>query len=173
MYSQAQALGEYGIEGLGLPFLETSIISTISYNVLWYVCYVMIMWLPGDVNSLGQLYISLFTDKELFFQLFGENSFEFAHKIVDFTNEENRPSKCEHILLYLFNRVYTLSLYIYLTWWLAFNSLSNACITFLTLNVDKRPLSQTMIMTKAGYKKKRNEQWPLWELPTYLTWGDN
>lgn len=52
-----------------------------------------VVLLSGDVKALGELYGAVFADKELFFQLFGDNSFEFSHKIVDYTNEENRPSR--------------------------------------------------------------------------------
>ena len=40
-----------------------------------------------------KLYSSIFENDQIFFTLFGENSFEFAHKIVDFQNVDNRPSK--------------------------------------------------------------------------------
>ncbi|XP_067932930.1 uncharacterized protein [Watersipora subatra] len=43
-------------------------------------------------ESLRSLYAPLFPDDQKFFSLFGENSFEFAHKIVDFQNVDNLPN---------------------------------------------------------------------------------
>ena len=49
--------------------------------------------LLGNEEAMMKLYSSIFENDQIFFTLFGENSFEFAHKIVDFQNVDNRPSK--------------------------------------------------------------------------------